>query len=199
MFVAHSSSAQHSIQMQNTQKHVYPTTSELFVTRSIDDARNFDIIGEIDHRPCYVRFETNEGTSPGSSTRTLVYRNEEGIVAILDWVNRDHLGTYTLPMKTQVSMHYLASSGSAPHCRSFLFAGQIYEWRRQPDNRSYDLYNSRNGRIASFTRFNQAQTSPVGPTFGLIQTTAVDEAFLLQALLSLVINRWLDRNGPAGW
>jgi hypothetical protein len=171
----------------------------------MDDPRDCDIIGEHVARPFFCRFETSDVSIPSPHhaprKKTTVYRNDEGPVAYLDWGNTDplQLGYITLPTGQQLPMSCMLADGSGPHCRTFVYTGddQPYEWRRLSDNKSYDLYNSRNGRIASYTNFSSAHPSPVGPTFGLLQTTAIDEFFLLQSLLALILNRWLDRF--AGW
>lgn len=55
------------------------------------------------------------------------------------------------------------------------------------------LYAPQNRRIASFRRFDQQ--TPVGPSHGYMQYTFVQPDLLLEALLALCMNRWLDING----
>lgn len=91
--------------------------------------------------------------------------------------------------------------------------GRFYEWRRSyPDPKSYEvcyafghrpshcpytcacqLYPGPNtSPIAVYRHFPQA--SPIGPTHGTLEYNFTDGLFLLQMLLALNLNRWLDWN-----
>ncbi|KAL5533027.1 hypothetical protein ACEPAF_4803 [Sanghuangporus sanghuang] len=81
--------------------------------------------------------------------------------------------------------------------RAFFLNGAKFEWRRlREDQLNYDLYHApqnQNGpgvRIASFRTVDQA--TPLGPAHGFLQYNFVQPALLLEALLALSLNRWLD-------
>lgn len=46
--------------------------------------------------------------------------------------------------------------------------------------------------IAVYRKFSQA--TPIGPSHGTLEYNFTDGLFLLQALLALNLNRWLDWN-----
>jgi len=55
------------------------------------------------------------------------------------------------------------------------------------------LYSGPNAPpIAVFRQFSQA--TPIGPAHGALEYSFTDGLFLLEALLALNLNRWLDLN-----
>jgi len=167
------------------------TTYDLFFTGR-DDPRCCIIIGE-DTKPIYLCFETPErGITP--NTRTMVYRNNKDVVASFEWSPGNHLGSATIGTR-QLPMSHLVLPGSANNARSFVSAdGKRFEWRQCRDNPcSYDLYAVPNIRIAAFRRY--AQPTVVGPSHGLLQYTFNHDALLVESLLALCLNRWIDLHG----
>ncbi len=49
--------------------------------------------------------------------------------------------------------------------------------------------------LARFLRFPNLRETPVGPSHALLQCSFDDEALLLDALLALCLNRWIDWQG----
>jgi hypothetical protein len=88
--------------------------------------------------------------------------------------------------------------------------GRKFEWRRRlhDDPNSYDvrlssspvsgpvahfglqLYTEPDRRIAIFRRF--VQLTPVGPSHAVLQYAFNNDLLLLEALLALCLNRWID-------
>ena len=98
--------------------------------------------------------------------------------------------------------------------RTFWSEGTRFEWRRcYEDPNSYDVRHERhsgshmprdrlpssqlfaipNRRIAIFRRY--AQATPIGPSHGMLQYTFSHDLLLLEALLALCLNRWIDMRG----
>jgi len=50
-----------------------------------------------------------------------------------------------------------------------------------------------NIRIALFRKYNQL--TAIGPSHGLIQYTFSNDVLLIEVLLALLLNRWIDMNG----
>jgi hypothetical protein len=162
-------------------------TYDLYFTGK-DDPRGCIVIGE-DTKPVYLVFET----SHIPSTRTTVYRNQEEVVALFDWIPGNHFGRAVIGTK-QLPMSNLVLPGSAPNARLFWSEGTRFEWRRcYEDPNSYDLFAIPNKRIAIFRRY--AQSTPIGPSHGMLQYTFSHDRLLLEALLALCLNRWIDWRG----
>ncbi|TFK42979.1 hypothetical protein BDQ12DRAFT_301898 [Crucibulum laeve] len=168
-----------------------PPTYDLFFTGR-DDPRCCVIIGE-DTKPIYFCFETAERNLM-PNVRTMVYRNQKEVCARLDWSPGNHLGSATIGNRT-LPMSQLVLPGSNNNVRAFISAdGRRFEWRRSTDNpTSYDLYAGPTMRIAHFRRY--AQTTVVGPSHGLLQYSFSHDLLLVEALLSLCLNRWIDLHG----
>lgn len=91
-------------------------------------------------------------------------------------------------------MSHLVLPGMTPNARMFLSDGARFEWRRcYDDHDSYDLYAAPNKHIAAFRRY--AQATPVGPSHGVLHYTFSHDILLLEALLALCLNRWIDWRG----
>ncbi|KAH6918998.1 hypothetical protein BKA70DRAFT_37586 [Coprinopsis sp. MPI-PUGE-AT-0042] len=170
-------------------------TFDLFFTGR-DDPRSCIIIGE-DVKPVYFSFETRERQLMSPSIKTTVYKNgTEQLCASLEWSPGNHLGSVAVVgSNRQVPMSHFVMAGTVQNARAFVaYNGRRYEWRRRPDTpTSYDLFASANHRIAVFRRY--AHATPIGPSHGLCQYTFVDEPLLVDALLALCINRWIDIHG----
>ncbi|KAL0947069.1 hypothetical protein HGRIS_013210 [Hohenbuehelia grisea] len=169
------------------------TTYNLFFTGK-DDPRNWVIIGD-DVKPVIFCFETQEPRAGVvSSVRTLVYRNEREHVASFDWTPGNHLGRATIGTR-QLPMSHLVTTTPTSNARGFISAdGHRYEWRPCRDAQSsYDLYAPGNRRIGIFSRY--AQATPVGPAHGMLQYTFVQDMLLLESILALSVNRWIDLHG----
>lgn len=167
-----------------------PATYDIYFTGSRGNPRQCIIMGE-DVEHVFFRFETPEVFM--TNTRTTVYRNKEDVVAAFDWTASNYLGLATVMHRQPFPMSQLVAQGSVPSARAFNLNGMRFEWRRgREDPFSYDLYAPQNVRIASYRRFDES--TPVGPAHGLMQYTFVQPALLLESLLALCINRWLDMN-----
>jgi len=119
------------------------------------------------------------------------------VVAWLDWAHGNHLGFVTIANRQQsVSMTHFVMHGSTPNSRVFLSSnGRQYEWRRCDDDpNSYDLCLRTNmARIATYRRYDQA--TPVGPSYAFMSYLFDNDPLLLEALVALCINRWIDWQG----
>ncbi|KAG8217896.1 hypothetical protein J3R82DRAFT_6062 [Butyriboletus roseoflavus] len=157
-----------------------------------DDPREGCIIMGEDEKPVFFEFET-AFLSPGSTRTTIC--SDRRPVAAFDWdANGDSLGVATIGDK-EFPMEHLVLPGSCPIARRFQAAdGRFYEWRRSyRDPRSYELYVGPNTQpIAVYRSFSQA--TPIGPSHGTLEYNFTDGLFLLQVLLALNLNRWLDWN-----
>ncbi|KAF9452259.1 hypothetical protein P691DRAFT_661400, partial [Macrolepiota fuliginosa MF-IS2] len=162
-------------------------TYQLFFTGR-DDPRCCMLIGE-DTKPVYLSFETN----PNQSLRTLVYRNNKDLCAQLEWGTGPYLGNAAVGPR-QLPMSQLVLPGSADNARKFFSSdGKEFEWRRiREDTMAYDLFMAPNVRIALFRKYNQL--TAIGPSHGLIQYTFSNDNLLIEALVSLLLNRWIDMN-----
>ncbi|KXN82571.1 hypothetical protein AN958_02422 [Leucoagaricus sp. SymC.cos] len=167
-------------------------TYQLFFTGR-DDPRSCILIGE-DTRPVYLTFETQENT--GSSNSSLqIYRDTRDLCARLEWGTGGYLGNAVIGNR-QFPMAQLVLPGSMNYsARRFASSdGGQFEWRRmREDTTTYDLYMAPNVRIALFRKYSQL--TAIGPSHGLIQYTFSNDELLIEALLSLLLNRWIDMNG----
>ncbi|KAF8557338.1 hypothetical protein OG21DRAFT_1407475 [Imleria badia] len=164
---------------------------QLFFTGRNDPRDGCIVIGE-DATPVFFEFETAM-LSPFKA-HTTIY-SDRNPVAAFDWdTNGDSLGVATIGDK-EFPMEHLVLPGSSPNARRFQAAdGRFYEWRRSHhDPESYELYAGPNTPpIAVYRQFSQA--TPIGPTHGTLEYNFTDRLFLLQVLLALSLNRWLDWN-----
>ncbi|KAF6764785.1 hypothetical protein DFP72DRAFT_322716 [Ephemerocybe angulata] len=166
-------------------------TYHLFFTGR-DDPRGCIIIGE-NTRPIYFCFETAEKSL--SSARTIVYGGDQQYVAKLDWSPGNHLGSATVGNR-QLPMSHLVLPGSSPQARAFVSNGRRYEWRRLLEApTSYDLYSLTGvpSKIGDFRRY--AQATVVGPSHAMLQYKFDTWDLLVEALLALCLNRWIDLHG----
>jgi len=96
--------------------------------------------------------------------------------------------------KKQSPMTWFFMRGSAPNVRLFSSMDKrTYEWRKVDDGGSYDLFSSPETQIASFRR-GQLQT-PVGPAWACMQYRFDNDILLLESLLALSLNQWMDKRG----
>ncbi|EJD05953.1 uncharacterized protein FOMMEDRAFT_153301 [Fomitiporia mediterranea MF3/22] len=129
-----------------------------------------------------------------------IYRNQDEMVAIFDWSADSYLGLCTVKNRQPFPMAMLVLPGSTASARAFFLNGSKFEWRRTRDDQlGYDLYHvpqNAHGqppvRIAFFRTVDQP--TPLGPAHGFLQYTFVQPPLLLEALLALSINRWMDMN-----
>lgn len=155
-----------------------------------DDPRNGCIVIGEDTKPVFFEFET-QYLSP-SSARTTISSNRSPVAA-LDWLNGG-LGVATIGDR-EIPMAHLVQQGSSTSARRFPSAdGRQYEWRKcHADPRSYELFSGPNTRIAKFQKLSQA--TPIGPSHGTLQYSFSHDLLLLEALIALNLNRWLDWTG----
>ncbi|KLO18792.1 hypothetical protein SCHPADRAFT_993244 [Schizopora paradoxa] len=162
---------------------------DLYFTGSRGNPRQCIIIGE-DVEPIFYRFETPDVYM--TNTTTTIYRNSD-VVAAFDWTASSYLGLCTVRHRQPFPMSQLVLQGSSATARAFYLNQVKFEWRRDKDDPTgYSLYTAQNIRIASFRR--QDQNTPVGPSHAFLQYTFVQPALLLESLLALCVNRWIDGN-----
>ncbi|KAF8843622.1 hypothetical protein BDN67DRAFT_139349 [Paxillus ammoniavirescens] len=179
-----------------------------------DDPRDESIVIGEDERPVFFEFET--GLIPPAQTRTTIYSDRHPVAAF-DWgADGTSLGVVTigdrefpmalLVMSSPVPRYYPADHPTffrdSAHRFHFLSSarrfqaanGGFYDWRRVSRNpNSYELYAAPNTQpIAVYHQFSQV--TPIGPTHGTLEYNFTEWLFLLEALLALNINRWLDWN-----
>ncbi|KAG6330628.1 hypothetical protein ID866_8464 [Astraeus odoratus] len=155
----------------------------------IDDPRDgCNIIGE-DDKPVYFEFEV------GASTHTTIYSNRQPVAA-LDWGDGSGLRRASISGR-DVTADQLTIPGSVPNARAFVSGvdGRIYEWRRSyQEPNSYELWAGPT-QIAVFDKF--IYQTPTGPSHATLSYNFTDSLFLLEALVTLNLNRWLDMNKMA--
>ncbi|KAF8188400.1 hypothetical protein BJ912DRAFT_1022525 [Pholiota molesta] len=140
--------------------------------------------------PVYFCFETTERNLM-PNVRTMVYRNNKEVCAKLEWSPGNHLGGATIGSR-QIPMSQLVLAGSSNSARAFISAdGKRFEWRRNRD--SYDLFAAQNMRIACFRRI--VQPTAIGPSHAILQYTFTSDWLLIEALVALCVNRWIDLHG----
>ncbi|KAG9318869.1 hypothetical protein JVU11DRAFT_976 [Chiua virens] len=137
------------------------------------------VIGE-DSMPVFFEFETT--LLPSGSMRTTI-SSDEHPVAAFDWAANDALGVVTIGDR-EFSMEHLVLSGSSPRqpMAGSMNGGALITIRTPPNSPS----------IAVYHQFNQA--TPIGPSHGTLQYSFTNGLFLLEVLLALNLNRWLDWN-----
>ncbi|KIJ30300.1 hypothetical protein M422DRAFT_36606 [Sphaerobolus stellatus SS14] len=151
-----------------------------------NNPRHTNIIGYEGDHPMFFQFFT---ILSQSSTQTRIYRDQRE-VAKLDWTAGTHLGMLTIGRR-QVHMGQLLTNTSV---RSFNLStdGTTFEWRRTQTH-DYELYSPGNRRIATYSRVTY-QTR-WGACHGLFRYSfKSQDALLLEALISLCLNRWIDMN-----
>jgi len=168
------------------------TTYDLFFTGR-DDPRSCVIIGE-DTKPVYFCFETSERNLM-PNIRTMVYRNNKEVCAKLEWSPGNHLGGATIGSRQLPMSQLVIPSSTSNNARIFISAdGKRFEWRRCRENpSSYDLFAAQNIRIAAFRRLTQS--TAIGPSHALLQYTFNHDPLLIEALIALCVNRWIDLHG----
>jgi len=167
-----------------------PQAYALFFVGKSDPRDGCVVIGE-DVKPVFFRFET-PAVRLGDA-RTTIYRNGE-VVALFDWTMSTHFGLATINSR-QLPMSQLVMPGTVPRSRVFVSSsGERYEWRSTADREiSYTLYKGSSEKLATFCY--SSSPSPVGPTHAFMRYIFQNEALLLEALLALALNRWLDSQG----
>jgi len=116
------------------------------------------------------------------------------VCAKLEWTpGNNNLGSAMVGSR-EMPMSHLVLTGSCQGARSFLSSdGLEFEWRRDPDTpSSYDLYAGSDKPIAVFRRFPQPQPTAIGPAHGLFQYSFNRDNLLIESLVALCINRWID-------
>ncbi|KAH7922827.1 hypothetical protein BV22DRAFT_1016570 [Leucogyrophana mollusca] len=153
-----------------------------------DDPRDGCLIIGEDTRPVFFELDTN--AAPNYTVTTTISSDREPVAAF-DWYNSTDFGLATIGNR-EMPMAQLVMPGSCPGARSFTSAdGRQYEWRRcYNDPRSYELYAHPNVRIAYFRKFFQA--TPIGASHAYFEYSFDHPLLLLEALLALSLNRWLD-------
>ncbi|KZP20774.1 hypothetical protein FIBSPDRAFT_528926 [Athelia psychrophila] len=158
-----------------------------------DEIRDMKAIGECGHTPMLFEFDTNSmHYQPGNVTEIIMNRMP---VATLNWHTRDRLGlvNITLEPRIQATMSNMAIHVPETNGRMFTSAdGVCYEWRRSPeDPRAYDLFLMPDALLGKFR--HEYEDTPVGPSFAYLQFCFDHQRLLLESMLSLCINRWLDQ------
>ncbi|KZS99003.1 hypothetical protein SISNIDRAFT_447837 [Sistotremastrum niveocremeum HHB9708] len=163
---------------------------DLYFTGRTDDPRNVQFIGHEGPKPVLYTFTTATGYN--MDTRTTIVSGRSDLVAHFDWDNGTHLGTAVVGSR-RFSMTQLVSMGASPGTRRFTHDNMVFEWRKTATD-TYDLYASSNIRLAIYRPKNQ--TTSVGPSHGYFQYSFSGyETLLLESLLALAVNRWIERYG----
>ncbi|KAI0071814.1 hypothetical protein K474DRAFT_1712146 [Panus rudis PR-1116 ss-1] len=162
---------------------------DLFFTGKDDPRDGCIMMGHVGARPIYYHCET---TTTTNSTRTTFYRDANP-VAQFEWSLGYHLGNLNVGRR-QIPMTYLVMPGTIANARMFASGTRRYEWRRTTDG-GYDLHEGPSSRIGGFRRFPQPRETPVGPAHALLQYTFDNDELMLDCLLALSINRWIDLHG----
>jgi len=167
-----------------------PSCFDLYFVGRSNDPRNVQVIGFEGSNPILYSFETISVTS---QTRTTITQGSGDMVALFDWTNGTHLGLCSLARNRKFAMAFLVDTGSTSFSRSFRHKSSVYEWRRIASD-AYDLYSADNTRLALFR--SKRQGTPVGDSHGYMQYSFHShESLLLDSLLALCVNRWIDKNG----
>ncbi|KAI6103552.1 hypothetical protein F5141DRAFT_1204323 [Pisolithus sp. B1] len=164
-----------------------------------DDPRDCMVIGE-DEKPVFFEFETTDmcttvGTVAARATFLAIdspLSPSIGRAVIPGSVSAHFL---TLENAREVPIERLIMPGSSPHARRFVSAtdDRVYEWRRSyEDPTSYELWAGPNAQIAIFHKFQHS--TPVGMSHATLQYCFTDGLLLIEALVTLNLNRWLDLN-----
>ncbi|OCH90288.1 hypothetical protein OBBRIDRAFT_606944 [Obba rivulosa] len=176
-----------------------PEPNQIYFMKRDDIRHGCGIIGFINTPqqkdvPVYYRLETPQAA--GQVTRTTVYRNDTEPVAYLNWANGDGLGMATIRDKKDTPMSWLIMRGTVPNARMFIsYDNRKYEWRRMSASpEAYDLYLAPDYRMGTFRRVNS--TTPVGNSYAFMEHIIDNEALLLESLVALCINRWIDARPP---
>jgi len=156
----------------------------------LDGIRDLRAIGE-STKPLFVEFDTGPShDSPGNRTEIKMNRT---FVATFDWHIGDNLGLASIGGRQMLMSHLVYNLNT--NNRMFVSAdGTRYEWRRlyPEDPTAYDLYLIPHTPIARFRR--EYEDTPVGPSYAYLQFCFDSDRLLLEALLALCINRWVDRH-----
>ncbi|KIM80798.1 hypothetical protein PILCRDRAFT_9233 [Piloderma croceum F 1598] len=153
-----------------------------------DGIRDLTAIGE-STKPIFVEFDTGHSQySPGNRTEIKMNRT---FVATFDWHVGDKLGLATIAGRQMLMSHLVYNLNT--NNRMFVSAdGTRYEWRRlyPEDPTAYDLYMVPHTPIARFRR--EYEETPVGPSYAYLQFCFDNDLLLLEAMLALCVNRWMD-------
>ncbi|KAL4068079.1 hypothetical protein J3A83DRAFT_4189694 [Scleroderma citrinum] len=143
------------------------------------------VIGQ-DEKPVFFEFETN------SSMCTTIFSDRHPVAA-LHWGISPGLGQANINGR-EVPIDDLVMPGSTMNARRFVSAnGRTFEWRRSyQDPASYELLAGPDTQIASFRMFTHS--TPVGLSHATLEYNFTDSVFLLEALVTLSVNRCLDLN-----
>ncbi|KZT28524.1 hypothetical protein NEOLEDRAFT_1086918 [Neolentinus lepideus HHB14362 ss-1] len=159
-----------------------------------DDPRNGCIMIGEDTKPIFFRFDTPDLFM--GSARTTVTKGNGEAVAIFDWMSSNHPGSATIGHR-RIPMIRLVMTGTTPNGSRVFDSGngKMYAWRRPGnDSNAYDLLALPQAvTIAIYRRFNQS--TPIGPSYAYMQYTFDDDILLLDSLLALSLNRWIDLQG----
>ncbi|EPQ58416.1 hypothetical protein GLOTRDRAFT_35791 [Gloeophyllum trabeum ATCC 11539] len=161
-----------------------------------DDPRNGCIVIGEDTKPIFFRFDTPDIFM--GNARTAVTKGNGDMVAFFEWTGTSHPGSATIIGDRQIPMGRLVMTNlpfTPPGSRVFESSrGGRYAWRK-PGNGSnaYDVRRDPPVPIGIYRRF--VQWTPIGPSYAYMQYTFDDDVLLLDSLLALSLNRWLDLQG----
>jgi len=147
--------------------------------------RNLQAIGE-STKPIFFEFETGASSyNPGNRTEIKMNRS---LVATFDWHVGDKLGLAMICAR-QMLMSNLAYDTDTNRRMFVSEDGTRYEWRRLYKD-AYDLYLTPQTIIAKFRL--EHEDTPVGPCYAYLQFCFDNDLLLLEAMLALCVNRWMD-------
>ncbi|KIM59224.1 hypothetical protein SCLCIDRAFT_126583 [Scleroderma citrinum Foug A] len=161
----------------------------IFFTGVNNPRHGCTVIGWQDAVPLFFEFETD---SSCTTVGTIISRDRQPVAA-LHWGIGPGLGQANIS-GMEVSIDDLIRPGSTANGRSFVSAnGSTFEWRRSyQDPASYELWAGPNAQIAGFRMFTCE--TPVGLSHATLEYNFTDPAFLLEALVTLCVNRSIDLN-----
>ncbi|KAL6307924.1 hypothetical protein BKA93DRAFT_726660 [Sparassis latifolia] len=169
--------------------------SALFFTAKDDPRDGCMIVGHTSNTGQDVRYDKHilyDFRTNGR--RTTVYRNTTEVVAYLDWGERDTLGMLTMGTRQEPMSNFLLPIATTPNVRVFISAADrlYYEWHKV-DHGGYDFYPAsiRGQRLATFRR--DQNDTPVGLTHATMKYNFDHDHLLLESLVALCLNRWVDR------
>ncbi|KAF8479082.1 hypothetical protein DFH94DRAFT_39379 [Russula ochroleuca] len=151
----------------------------------------------------YYDFQTPIGFL---ETHTIVTDDRGATIVTFNWFGLSALGTMTWPGPPAHEAHMVdlvMPHQWMPNSRAFFCEGpdqqmRRFWWRRLPQG-NYDLYAAHEPdvRIGLFRKHHPPEENSLGDIYATFNFEFVHEPLLLNALLALCLNRWLDfHDGP---
>ncbi|KAI0318346.1 hypothetical protein OF83DRAFT_33924 [Amylostereum chailletii] len=144
----------------------------------------------------WLTFDTPPGVY---DTVTTVYKIGGVATATFSWFGGSAIGTATVCGRNMHMGDMVVMQGYPQGVRAFRSAGPdgvqgMFTWRRCGPG-SYDLSTASGVRIGMYR--TRREMSPIGEIYATFYYNFLHEPLFLDAMLSLCINRWMDRIGNA--